>query len=243
MPQKTLLTATSALVMTLAVGPISAQESGQANAASGDAQTQDQTAQSGKNTGPAHETADGQSVDTASAADGSRPESNALVVTVGDTDILSSDVSRQISMLPPQIRQQPPAMLVPMAINQLIMRELIVQAAMTENLDEDPEVIALVDDAERASTQDAVVQVWLERALAERVTEEEVRAEYEEIKANTEQDLPPFKAVRAQIEQQLRQEAFAGLQENLREDVQITYYRPDGEPRTASSDNAAKNGD
>lgn len=240
MRQTTLFTATSALVLALSAGPLFAQDSEQSDTASGDAQTQNQTTQSDQSTGDGESGSTGQ--DGATATDGSQAEENALIVTVGDTDIWSADVAEQISMLPPQIRQQPPAMLVPMAINQLIMRELILQAAIAENLDQDAEVVALVDEVERASTEDAMVQIWLERALAERVTEDEVRAEYDEIQASTDQEIPPFEDVRAQIEQQLRQEAFSGLQENLREDVQITYYGPDGEPRTASSTDDAQNG-
>jgi len=42
--------------------------------------------------------------------------------------------------------------------------------------------------------------------------------------------------VRAQIEQQLCQEAFVGLEEDLRSDVEIVYYGPDGKPQAARSD-------
>jgi hypothetical protein len=179
-----------------------------------------------------------QETDSASSNDASSTNAseNKLIVRVGDADIRGSDISGAISLLPPQLQQQPPEMLVPMAVNQLIARELILKAAMADNLAEDAEVVALVDEAQMASEQDAMVQVWLQRELAGRVTDQDVQAKYDEIKANSEQEIPPLEAVRAQIEQQLRQEAFIVLEEDLRKDVEIVYYGPDGKPQTASSD-------
>ncbi len=180
----------------------------------------------------AQETDSASSNDTSSA----NASEDMVIVRVGDADIRGSDISQVISLLPPQLQQQPPEMLVPMAVNQLIARELMLKAAMADNLAEDAEVVALVDGAQMASEQDAMVQVWLQRELAGRVTDQDVQAEYDEIKANSEQEIPPLDAVRAQIEQQLRQEAFVGLDEDLRRDVEIVYYGPDGKPQTASSD-------
>jgi hypothetical protein len=179
-----------------------------------------------------------QETDSASSNDASSANAseNMVIVRVGDADIRGSDISGAISLLPPQLQQQPPEMLVPMAVNQLIARELILKAAMADDLAEDAEVVALVDGDQMASEQDAMVQVWLQRELAGRVTDQDVQAEYDEIKANSEQEIPPLEAVRAQIEQQLRQEAFIGLEEDLRKDVEIVYYGPDGKPQTASSD-------
>ncbi len=222
----TQLTTTSAMILTLAAAPLYAQDS---DAAAKDSPGTDAQAAS-----------DGTG-DTATTNNSeSGMSDDMLVVTVGDKDILGSDVSAAISVLPPQLRQQPPAMIVPMAINQLIARQLILDAAMHENYAEDPEVIALVDEAQSATQEDAMVQVWLDRELGKMVTDAEIQAEYEEIKAGTDQDIPPLHAVRAQIEQQLRQEAFSGIQENLREDVMITYYGPDGKPQTASSETAGQ---
>jgi hypothetical protein len=179
-----------------------------------------------------------QETDSASSNDASSANAseNMVIVRVGDADIRGSDISGAISLLPPQLQQQPPEMLVPMAVNQLIARELILKAAMADDLAEDAEVVALVDGDQMASEQDAMVQVWLQRELAGRVTDQDVQAEYDEIKANSEQEIPPLEAVRAHIEQQLRQEAFIGLEEDLRKDVEIVYYGPDGKPQTASSD-------
>ncbi len=216
------LTTTTALVVSLAAAPLYAQET---NTSTSDTQTEsNQSAQSGTDGATTNDTS------------GSEMGEDLVIVTVGDADILGSDVSAAISLLPPQMRQQPPEMLVPMAVNQLIARELILKAAMAEKLNEDPEVVALVADSQNASEQDAMVHVWLQRKLGESVTDEEVQAKYDEIKANTDQEIPPLDAVRPQIEQQLRQDAFAGIQDELSKDVEIVYYGPDGNPQKATTE-------
>lgn len=221
------LTITTALVVSLAAAPLYAQET---DSNTSDTQTQTTQTDSGENTNAGTDSASSNDASSANASE------DMVIVRVGDADIRGSDISGAISLLPPQLQQQPPEMLVPMAVNQLIARELILKAAMADNLAEDAEVVALVDGAQMASEQDAMVQVWLQRELAGRVTDQDVQAEYDEIKANSEQEIPPLEAVRAQIEQQLRQEAFIGLEEDLRKDVEIVYYGPDGKPQTASSD-------
>jgi hypothetical protein len=77
-------------------------------------------------------------------------------------------------------------MLVPIALDQLVMRELILQQAMTENLGEDPEVIARVDSSNQTAEEDAMVQVWLRRELKGAVTDAEVQRIYDEPSASQE---------------------------------------------------------
>lgn len=236
------LTTTTALVALLAATPLYAQSTDSST------DTQTQSSQSETNTNSsgnasnttasgANSSAQTGNGDSATPdAGGAGSDENMVIVTVGDTEILGSDVSAAISMLPPQLRQQPPEMLVPMAVNQLISRELILREAMAENLKDDPEVVALVTEAQNASEEDAMVQIWLQRKLDESVTDQKVQQMYDEIKANTDQEIPPLEDVRVQIEQQLRQDAFTTLQEDLRSDVEIVFYGPDGKPQTASSD-------
>jgi hypothetical protein len=213
--------------VSLAAAPLYAQET---DSNTSDTQTQTTQTDSGENTNAGTDSASSNDASSANASE------DMVIVRVGDADIRGSDISGAISLLPPQLQQQPPEMLVPMAVNQLIARELILKAAMADNLAEDAEVVALVDEAQMASEQDAMVQVWLQRELAGRVTDQDVQAKYDEIKAKSEQETPPLEAVRAQIEQQLRQEAFIVLEEHLRKDVEIVYYGSDGKPQTASSD-------
>lgn len=225
MPLTTQLTTTTALVVSLVAAPLYAQDS-QSDTSNTETQAmQNEAGETGKTAG------EDTTADNSDAAN-----AGPLVVRVGDQDISRSDVSGAISALPPQLRQQPPELLVPMAVNQLIAKELIYQAALAEKLNEDSEVVALVEEANSANEKDAMVQVWLQRELGNRVTDQSVEAKYEEIKSNSEQEIPPLEAVRAQIEQQLRQEAFSDVEEDLRKDVEIVYYGPDGKPQTASSD-------
>ncbi|MEX3316961.1 hypothetical protein [Sulfitobacter sp. PS-8MA] len=225
MPLTTQLTTTTALVVSLVAAPLYAQDS-QSDTSNTETQAmQNEAGETGKTAG------ENTMADNSDSAD-----AGLLVVRVGDKDISRSDVSGAISALPPQLRQQPPELLVPMAVNQLIAKELIYQAALADKLNEDSEVVALVEEANSANEKDAMVQVWLQRELGNRVTDQSVEAKYDEIKSNSEQEIPPLEAVRAQIEQQLRQEAFSDVEEDLRKDVEIVYYGPDGKPQTASSD-------
>lgn len=72
----------------------------------------------------------------------------------------------------PQLRQA--------IVKQLIARELFVQEAMKLGLDQDPEVLSIVEETKRS----AMIQRYLRGQIQPRpVTEEEVRAHYERVKA------------------------------------------------------------
>ncbi|WP_150121013.1 MULTISPECIES: hypothetical protein [unclassified Sulfitobacter] len=227
MPLTTQLTTTTALVVSLVAAPLYAQDPNSDTSNTQAQTTQDEAEETSKTSG------ENAAADKSNSAEA---EGGLLVVRVGDEDINRSDVSGAISALPPQLRQQPPELLVPMAVNQLIAKELIYKAALADKLNEDSEVVALMEEARSANEKDAMIQVWLQRELGNRVSGETIEAKYEEIKANSDQEIPPLEAVRAQIEQQLRQEAFADVEEDLRKDVEIVYYGSDGKPQTASSD-------
>ncbi len=153
---------------------------------------------------------------------------DSVVVTVGDAEILGADVMTVINMMPQQMQSQPSETLVPMAIEQLILRELIVAEARSEDLSEDPDVIALVEGEAQAPEEDAMVQVWLDRELADVVTDEAVQDLYDE--AAAQQDLPPLEEARPQIEQALIQQAIQDIRIDLEEDVDVVFYDASGEP-------------
>ncbi|SFP24934.1 hypothetical protein [Tranquillimonas alkanivorans] len=213
----------TALALTLAAGAATAQEATQAAPTEG-ADTQAPT-----------ETQQAQPAD-------------ALVATVGDAEIMTSDVRAAIGALPAQMRSQPPEMLVPFAIEQLVLRELIYQAAQAENLGEDPEVVALVEEAGQAAEQDAMVQVWLQRELDAAVTDETVQQTYDQLQTGSDAELPPLEELRPQIEQQLRRQTVEDLRTGLQDDVRVMFYGPDGQPlaaepaATGGGDTADQNG-
>lgn len=154
---------------------------------------------------------------------------DALVATVDGAEIHGDDVLRFIGALPPQVRQQPPEMVLSLAVQQLVLRELILEQAKTEGMAEDAEVQSLVDQTSESARDDAMVQVWLQRQLDERVTEDAVAALYEELGSNAEQDLPPLDQVRPQIVAHLRQQTIQELSEELQEGADIAFYGPGGQ--------------
>lgn len=206
-------TAIAALLsLPLATGAAFAQQS------QGTDQTQEQPSQSGSG-----QTSSGQ-------ASGSEQASDAVVATVGSTEILSSDVMTFIGTLPPQLQSQPPQMLLPMALDQLVLRELILEDARSQNLADDPEVIALAGTSAQAAEDDAMVQVWLDREMANVVTDEAVQQAYDEAQAQGQQDLPAIEEVRPQIEQYLRQQEIENIGLRLREGAQIVLFDATGRP-------------
>lgn len=157
-------------------------------------------------------------------------EGDALLATVGDAEIRGSDVMTLIGTLPQQMQAQPAQMLVPAALEHLILRELVLEEARSENLAEDPEVIALVEGAASGAEEDAMVQVWIERELAGAVTDAEVERIYGTLQPQGNQAVPPMSELRPQIEQQLRQQAMQAIGNMLRQDATVVFYDPSGQP-------------
>ena len=162
--------------------------------------------------------------------EGSIPAEVPLVATVGEVEITGTDVAEVIDTLPPQLRQQP---LIPMAVDSLVLRELVVQDARAQGLAEDPEVQKLVEGAAGDVEDDALVQVYLSREIEERVTNEAVQGVYDDLAQGAEGELPPLEQVRPQIEQRLGQQALAELRDELGAEVEVVFYGPDGEPMDA----------
>lgn len=187
----------------------------------------------------------GQGTDQPSAmAEGQQPgqaqgmDAETLIATVGEERITGADVVATIDALPPQLRQQPPALLIPMAVDSLVTRELILGEARAQNLGEDPEVRSLADASAEIAEEDAMVQVYLQRELASRVTDEAVQGAYDALAQSVQAQgaqgqLPPLEQVRPQIERQLQQQALQGLRSELQGDVAVVFYGPDGQPMQA----------
>ncbi|QFU07372.1 hypothetical protein PARPLA_01105 [Rhodobacteraceae bacterium THAF1] len=181
-------------------------------------------------------TAEGQDGSSVAAGTDGEEQADPLLATVGDAEITAADVEAALSAFPAQIRQsQPVEMLIPMAMEQLILRELILQAAMDENMADDEDVEALLDENNQRTEEDAMVQVYVERELEGAVTDQAVQDTYDEVASNSQTEVPPLDAVRPQIEQQLRQQRLNEMGEALQEGVEIVYYGPDGEPQEAAS--------
>lgn len=164
-------------------------------------------------------------------------ESQALIATVGDREIRGEDVLRVIGELPPRLRNAPVEMLVPVALDQLVTRELILQRAEQAGLRTDPAVQKLIGPEAQEATERAMIQVWLDRQLSDRVTDQRVSEVYEQAAqaAGDGAQVPPLEQVRPMIEQQLRMQALRNIQASLTEDADVTFYGPTGQPLDANA--------
>lgn len=165
------------------------------------------------------------------AVDGDAPD--VLVARVGEKDIMRSDILGVIGQLPPQMQSQPAEMLIPLALDQLVLRELILQEARDAGLEEDEEVTSMAaEDAPQIERENAMVQVWLDRELEGAVTDAGVSETYGAIQQQMGAEAPPLEQIRPQIEQELRRQAFADISADLQADADVTLFGPDGEPLT-----------
>ncbi|NBB81817.1 MAG: peptidylprolyl isomerase [Alphaproteobacteria bacterium] len=112
-----------------------------------------------------------------------------VVATVNGDPIYESDVDRAITQLPQQVRQMPREALIPALANQLAVGRLITEQGYEAGLDEDPVVIERVEEAEETIVQ----EVWLDRAVQDRISEEAIDEAYQDFLAEN----PPTEQVKA----------------------------------------------
>jgi peptidyl-prolyl cis-trans isomerase C len=117
------------------------------------------------------------------------PVQDAVLARVNGDTVRRTEVLAAIEELPAQYRQMPMEVLFDRMISQLIDRKLVAQAAQKGGLGGDPEV-----ERRLAGLRERLMQeVYLTRAIEERVTDEKVRARYDtEVR-----DLPVREEVRA----------------------------------------------
>ena len=201
----------------------------------------------GSDTGSGADPAAGTDSGSAAGADAGAdaPGMDARVATVAGTDITMGEVQAAARAFPPQFAEgQPADLLIAAALDQLILRELVLQDAGDEMAQSD-EVQTLLEQNPEAKQDDAVVQVYVQRELDAAVTDEAVQQAYDAVVENTDAEVPPLSEVRPQVENQVRQEAFSALNERLRADAEITFYGPDGEelaPEGGAPDQPAGDG-
>ncbi len=113
---------------------------------------------------------------SALAQDSTQPVVNPVLAKVNDHEIRQSDLVTAMSRLPPQARQMPPQQLFPAMLDQLISQYLVLTEGLAQNLTDDEEVEERVAAARESIIQD----VYLTRYLEAAVSEELVRARYDE---------------------------------------------------------------
>lgn len=107
-------------------------------------------------------------------------QSDPVVAKVGDQEIHLSDLREALSGVPEQYRQLPQQMLFPMLLDQLIDRRAVAIYAEKQGLPNDPAVKLAMQRAAQAALENAAVR----RAVEPQVTEEKVKAKYDQEFAN-----------------------------------------------------------
>ena len=170
------------------------------------------------------------SEETATGEDAGSEET--LVATVGDTDITNADLEEALAAMPPQLTQSQPAeALMPLALDQLVLRALVIEDARADGLAESEEVTAIVEETPERTVEEAMLQVYLQQEMEAAVTDEKVQQTYDDVAENSETEVPPLEEVRPQIEQQLQGMRLSELREELAGEYEVVLYDENGEPR------------
>ncbi len=103
------------------------------------------------------------------------PKPDPVVARVNGHEEHLSDLENLAQNLPDQIRQMPPNMLYPILIDQIIDRDLLIDLARKQKLDQDPEVKRAMEDAANMALQNALI----DRAVAPAITEQALQAAYQ----------------------------------------------------------------
>lgn len=186
---------------------------------------------------PGAEASEGGTGDTAETDPNIITDMSTVVVSVGDTDITAGQVRDMLSSMPPQVQTQPMELLVPLAVEELVMRELVLQAAEAEGLADSPEVQEMANGgASEEALENAMITTYVGERMQDVATDEAVQAAYDEAAANTTEEIPPLDDVRPQIEQQLQQRRLIEIRDELKSEFDVVYYGPDGEPREDGAD-------
>ena len=98
-----------------------------------------------------------------------------VVARVNGREEHLSDLENLAQNLPEQLRNMPPNMLYPILIDQIIDRDLLVQRARKEKLQNDPIVKREMDDAADMALQNALIN----RAVAPAITDQALQAAYQ----------------------------------------------------------------
>ena len=107
---------------------------------------------------------------------------NPIVAEVNGFEIRQSDVAIAFQRLPEQFRQAPTGQVFVQIVQQLVDGQLIVKAGREDDLQNDPEVQAQIEEFTRVAIQ----QTYMNRLITEGLTEEDLRAVYDATIANTE---------------------------------------------------------
>lgn len=103
------------------------------------------------------------------------PQGDPVVARVNGEEIRLSDVAAAARNLPDEVKGMPPAMLFPLLIDQMISQRVLTDAARKAGLEKDEAVARQIREASDRVLQNALIQ----REIADKVTEEALRARYD----------------------------------------------------------------
>lgn len=112
-----------------------------------------------------------------------------VYATVDGEQIKGSDIQAFTAKLPPQIQAAPADKVLELIVNQMVNDRLVAKAAIAQKLEAQPDVAARVKEAREQVIRD----VFVEKALAGKVTDAKVKAKYDELMKST----PPQDEIRA----------------------------------------------
>jgi peptidyl-prolyl cis-trans isomerase C len=110
------------------------------------------------------------------------PDEDPVVARVNGSEIRRSDVATAYSRLPAQYKQVPINVIFPQIVQQLVDGELLAVAGRAEDLQNSDEVKEQMAEFEKVAIQ----QAYMNRLIAEGISEDELRKNYDETIANTE---------------------------------------------------------
>ncbi len=111
-----------------------------------------------------------------SRAQNQLPPEDTVVAVVNGSEVKLGELMQLMQSLPEQYRQVPLPMLYPQLLDQVVSRKLMAEAARKQNLQNDPDVKARVAQLEERVLQ----QSYLTKRVDEVITEEKLRAAYDE---------------------------------------------------------------
>ena len=128
----------------------------------------------------AQDTADADTPAVSNQAQTEIKPGNPVVAKVGDRELTRLEVFNFMQTMPAETRQMPMDQLFPLVQNQIINMALVKEKAANANLDNDP----LVKQQLEAAKENIVPVVFMQREVEKAITEERLRAAYEQYKAN-----------------------------------------------------------
>lgn len=109
------------------------------------------------------------------------PEDDPVVARVNGSEIRRSDVAVAYARLPDQYKQVPVSVIFPQIVQQLVDGELLANAGRADDLQDSDEVKEQMAEFEKVAIQ----QAYMNRLIAEGISEDELRKVYDETIANT----------------------------------------------------------